>query len=258
MSNFCPACSKPIAIDDLNMKEGVGLCRGCNRLWQISELVDLAASQSDVADPPKGCRLESLGSDFVATASLRSIGTAIPALLVCLFWNGITSIFVFIALSNLYIHIVGPLPSSLPSAPFNQGAAPVGTTPASAASASQVLPLPVAIFLVLFMLPFIAIGLFLLASVFLSFVGRVEVGVQGAVGFVRTAVGRIGWTRRFDPARVKSVRIDRTSYRVNNQHRPLILLEADRTIKFGSHLRDERRQWLRSVLVLLLTPAASG
>ena len=35
---------------------------------------------------------------------------------------------------------------------------------------------------------------------------------------------------------------------MNNQTRPLILLEADRTLKFGSMLPDERRAWMMGVL----------
>ena len=85
-----------------------------------------------------------------------------------------------------------------------------------------------------------------------SVVNLSEVVVTGTDGRVRTGFGPFNWTRRFDPSRVKRVVIAQTSYEQNGQRKPLIQIEADRTIKFGSLLPDERRAWMLGVLHLQL------
>jgi hypothetical protein len=57
-------------------------------------------------------------------------------------------------------------------------------------------------------------------------------------------------------SRVTRVAIGQTSYMQNNQRKPLIVIDADRTIKFGSMLSEVRRAWMLSVLRLRLFPAA--
>ena len=62
----------------------------------------------------------------------------------------------------------------------------------------------------------------------------------------------LAWRRRFDPARVRRVGVGRTSWETNGKPNEVIAIEADRTIKFGSLLRDDRREWLQAILHELL------
>jgi hypothetical protein len=51
---------------------------------------------------------------------------------------------------------------------------------------------------------------------------------------------------------VTRVSTGRTSYQVNGQYKPVIVIEADRTIKLGSSLSEARRDWLLAALHELL------
>jgi hypothetical protein len=104
------------------------------------------------------------------------------------------------------------------------------------------------LFLCLFLTPFILIGLTFICAFITSLIGRIEVTLDAAQGRVRTGFGPFNWTRRFDPSQAKRVAGGRTDYKVNDQNKPTIVIEADRTIKFGSTLPDHRREWLLAAL----------
>src|SRR5256885_1368490 len=97
-TNTCPACGQPITADDINIQEGVGLCRACGKLSRLGDIADQPAVDANApATPPAGCSFEEpMEGGAVVRASLRSPGGAVTALAVCLFWNGIVSVFVLI------------------------------------------------------------------------------------------------------------------------------------------------------------------
>jgi hypothetical protein len=70
---------------------------------------------------------------------------------------------------------------------------------------------------------------------------------------VCTGIGPFDWHRRFDPAEVEKVHV-----RTNSENpQETIVIEADRTLKFGSLLTDNRRQWTRAALqVVPLMPSS--
>ena len=244
VTNTCPACGQPIATNDINMNEGVGLCRSCGKLSRLGEIaVQPEIDAKALATPPAGCSCdEQIGGDLVVRASLRSPGAAVGTLAVCLFWNGIVSVFVLIAIAGLYTNLVGPLPRWFPAPTSNGKNGSLGPN----------MPLGMTLFLCVFLIPFVVIGLGMFLAFLMCLVGRIEVVVTGTDGRVRTGFGPFNWTRRFDPSRVKRVVIAQTSYEQNGQRKPLIQIEADRTIKFGSLLPDERRAWMLGVLHLQL------
>jgi hypothetical protein len=252
-ANVCPACGKTIAIDDINVREGVGLCRACGKLSRLADIADqpVIDPKALAAPPPPGCSIEetfgggSGGGGKIIRASLRSPGSAIGAGAICLFWNGIVSIFLLFAIGGLYTNLVGPLPKWFPI--------PSG---GSKGNLSGHMGMGETIFLCIFLTPFVLIGLMFLCAFLACLVGRIEVTLDAAQGRVRTGFGPFNWTRRFDPAQVKRVAGGRTAYQVNDQTKPTIVIEADRTIKFGSTLPDHRREWLLAALHQLLIAKA--
>lgn len=178
-------------------------------------------------------------------ASARSVGGAAGLTFVCLFWNGIVSVFVLVAFAGLYTNLIGPLPQWFP--------APTGNGSKSGSGSGIGMPLGMAIFLCIFLIPFVTVGLIMIGSWFTCIAGDVRVVLQGATGAVSTGVGPIRWTRRFDASAVKRVGRSQTSWKQNDQSKPVIEIQADRTIKFGSVLSDERREWMiRTVRPLLM------
>lgn len=248
-ANICPECGQPIASDDINLKEGVALCRACGKLSRLADIADQpSVDAAELTTPPRGCSYqEQIGGGLVVRASHRSIGAAAATLGLCLFWNGIVSVFVLVAIAGLYTNMVGPLPKwfPVPGSGKNGGLGPG-------------MPLGETLFLCIFLTPFVLVGSGLLLAFFTYLLGRTELVVAGDTGRVRTGFGPLNWTRRFDVARVTRVAIGQTAYTQNNQTKPLIVIDADRTIKFGSMLTDARRAWMLGILRRRLSPAGRG
>ncbi|HWE94019.1 MAG TPA: hypothetical protein VG269_08660 [Tepidisphaeraceae bacterium] len=245
VTNTCPVCGQPIAANDINVQQGVGLCRSCGNLSPLNEIVNQqAVDPKALAKPPAGCSYEErLGGGLVVRASARSVGGALGTLAVCIFWNGITSVFLVFLIGGLYTHFIGPVPKWFPAPSSNS----------KPGSMNYGDPLGTWLFLGLFLTPFVLIGLGMFLAFLMCVFGRVEVRVTETVGRVRTGFGPLNWTRRFNASTVKRVIAGRTTYSQNGQTKPLIRIEAgDRTVKFGSTLPDERRDWMCGVLYVLL------
>lgn len=249
VTNICPACGQPLAIDDINIKEGVGLCRACGKLSSLSAIAEVpSADPTQLAKPPEGCSFaEPMGGGLIVQASLRSIGGALGMLGACLFWNGIVSIFVLIAIAGLYTHLIGPLPHWFPL-PSGKSGKPFD------------MPLGMTLFLCIFLIPFVTIGLILICTFFTMVMGRIEVSVNAGIGRVRTGFGPFNWTRKFDASKVTRVVDGMSSWSSNNQHKPVVQLETDgNVVKFGSMLTQRRREWMIGLLhILLVAPNKSA
>ncbi len=256
MSVTCP-CGQDIPIADINVGEGVALCRGCGKLSRLMDLAtpleDAAAIEAANAPPPKGCRIDDFGGQAVLVASARSLTTAGPLLFFAAFWNSIVSVFVLIATAGLWTNLVGPIPAWFPAPSATNG--PGGSNN----SIGIGMPLGMALFLCVFLIPFVAIGLGVLCAALVAMAGRVVVRLRGPEGVVFTGIGPIGWRRRFDASRVKAVKFVESAAERNGQRRKLIGIETEqRTIKFGSVLTDQRRAWLAGALKKVLTQAKRG
>jgi hypothetical protein len=248
-ANPCPACGQAIAAADINVAEGVGLCRACGKLSRLRDIAEQpVVDPKTFGAPPPGCWLEEgMGGARTLRASLRSAGAAAVTLFICLFWNGIVSVFVLIAIAGVYTNLVGPLPQWFP-APSSGKRGNLGPDMSTGAT----------LFLCIFLIPFVLVGLGMFVAFLTCVIGRVEVLIDGPVGRVRTGFGPFNWTRRFDPTQVKRVVEERTSYQENGRSKPLIQIDADRTVKLGSMLEDRRREWLIGALHLLLVARKSG
>jgi hypothetical protein len=217
------------------MKEGVGLCRACGTLTRLSELAeDPEFATADASKPPHGCNVSDVGDETIVTASTRTVGGALGALFGCLFWNGIVSVFVAVALGGTLRYLFGSIPAWFPM--------PEKSSNGLADSPGGIL------FLWLFLTPFITIGLLVFGTTLLCFMGRIEVRLRGADGLVRSGFGPFWWTRRFDTQSVRNVCLGQSRWRQNGRSESLVQIQTEkRTIRFGTQLPDERRVWMAVV-----------
>lgn len=246
----CPECDNPIDADCMNIHEGVALCPGCGKLSRLSELSDSPRSRAEIlSDPPHGCSIRSSGNSTIVTASSRSVGGAIAAIAISLFWNGILSVFVLLAFAGLYTNLIGPLPVWFPAPQLNQGRPNMNGQP---------IELGMAVFLCIFLIPFVTVGAVLISAVILCLFGKVEVALDGENSWAATAIGPARWKRKFDAGQVTSVKYELTAWQSEGQINRQIELSADRIIQLGSLLPRERMEWLRIVLHELLVRSRSS
>ena len=236
---YCPSCDALLTSTDINIAEGVALCPGCGALSRLSEVVEYERPSDEVVnDPPPGCTLRNDIDSTVVRVSLRSFSGFIGSLFFCVFWNGITGIFVLIAAAGLYTNLVGPLPNWFPAPEMEDGMGR-GMT----------------LFLCLFLTPFVLIGLFMFGAVLTSMMGSLVVRIGRDTASIKTGIGPIGWTRRFNPRKVEKISAGQTKWKQNDQTKPLIEIQADRTVRFASGLDEAKRDWLIAVLRRLLRDA---
>ena len=112
-----------------------------------------------------------------------------------------------------------------------------------------------AIFLCAFMTPFALVGAGLIGYTLHAMFGRVEVTLRGSEAWVFTGIGRIGWRRPFNPAKVTTVQVKNSILEVNGEPHRMVVITADKDVKLGMFLPDTRRLWLAGVLrKVLLNP----
>ena len=243
----CPECDIPLLSDSINIQQGVALCPDCGTLSQLSALVFSDRSVQDIiTKPPAGCAVVAQGHGAVVSASLQSTSRFLGAIVFALFWNGIVSIFVLLAAAGVYANLVGPIPDWFPVPGAVDGIPQMNDGPMGPGET---------LFLCLFLIPFVTIGAAMAGVAIMSLVGRVEVVLDEFDSFVATGVGFVKWKRSFDASQVRQIACGKTSWQTDGEHKQLVELTADRTLRFGSMLPAERMEWLRVVLrVLLLKP----
>jgi len=235
--NQCPSCGGKLPLESINLAEGVALCPGCGQLSRLSDVVSgRRPAVEDFSRPPAGCSVSEWGQYFVLHATLRSVTGFFGMLFITLFWNGIVSVFVLIACAGLYTNLIGPLPAWFPAPEMGDGDMSLGMT----------------LFLCVFLVPFVAVGLLVAGLLVLHAAGKVEVLIGNSEAVVRTGIGFLVWRRRFDPTQIRRVYVSTTSWKTNDKPGHVIVLEGDETIKFGSLLPERRREWLVAVLDALL------
>jgi hypothetical protein len=235
---ICPSCKGVIPGEDINVASDVAYCRKCNLSHSLSALTyGTAVDESvDLSRPPAGAWFRREGSSVVAGATNRSLGNAFGLLFFMLFWNGIVSVFVAAATASTLRHLGVSLPGWVPASMAKQGAMPV----------------PLNIFLWLFLTPFIAIGVFLIMSFFNCLAGRTEVLLQQGQGVLFTGVGPVGFRKRFAASEVSGVRIEDRQWH-NNQGGSgrtsrIVIDTKSGPLNFGSMLTYERRWFLAGAL----------
>lgn len=234
---FCLKCNAAIPSSDVNISEGVALCRGCQSFHKLGDLMNGVgnASNADITQPPAGCRVDQVGTEHVVSASARNGGVTGFFCFFAVFWNFGTLLFVSIAIVLTVTLINGSTPSWMPTLQSGQKI-----------TSGNVL------FLWLFLTPFVLAGIGAMSMALYSLFGRVEVRLNGESGTIFTGVRSMGWTRRFEPSAVKSVRIVKGSWQANGRDMKAIELAGPSPKKFGSMLSEERQAWMARVLQSLL------
>jgi hypothetical protein len=179
----CPRCKGIIPSNDVNVAQDIAFCRNCNLSHQLSALTlgTTVDENVDVSSPPAGTWFREDGGGVVIGATHRSLGQAVGLLLVCLFWNGIVSVFVLLATASTLQHLGVPVPHWFP-APTSDG---------------KIIPPGMTIFLWLFLTPFIAIGLGMVAAFLSCLGGRTEIRIDRGEVTLFTGIGALGFRKRF-------------------------------------------------------------
>lgn len=238
----CAQCDADIPGDDVNVAADVAYCRVCNVAYALSALRGDALSGFDALARPKGVWVVEAGRDVRVGASCRSLVGALGLLFFAGFWNSIVGIFVLAVTASSIQHAGGTLPAWFP-APTTSGGGSMG--------------LGMTLFMWVFLLPFIAIGLGLMGAFMLCLAGRVEVVVRGGEGRVITGVGGMGWRQRFDPSQVVGVELEQSRWTDSDGDRQqqvqvAIALRDGKRIRFGRGLPEERRRFVAGMARTLL------
>lgn len=255
--NRCPRCRYAIPLADINIEQGAALCRNCGAVTPLIELANAASAGSGSATPasptpifimgehhsdppavdppPSGCTLETgpMGQIILA-ASARSLPMALFMGFFSLIWNGVVSVFLVVTSASL-LHHSGLAPASM------QGSLPE-------------LPLAMAIAMIVFLIPFVLIGIFVLGLCFMALGGRVQVTIDKDAGEIFTGVGPLGWRQRFNAIAVTSVRLYHAAPARNGQNSHAVEINGARRIRFGSMLSAQRAAWLCAATRTILVP----
>lgn len=235
----CPTCSKAILSDDVNVAKDVAYCRSCNLAHSLSALIHTSELTSGINldRPPPGVRYDLHEGHITVSATHRSLAAAAGTLAIALFWNGIVSVFVLLAIAGTLRNLNIPMPTWFPTPDMNGSPMSLGMT----------------LFLWIFLTPFIVIGSAMIGAFFLSVGGRTEVRADPTGGTVFTGVGPLGYRRRFMPSQVSDVRIEDRMWRDSDgdrQQKTCVVIETQegKLIRFGSMLSNERRRFLAALL----------
>lgn len=225
----------------MNIEEGVALCPSCGELTRLSELLQDQRPIHDILiAPPSGCCIEHNGSGATIRVSTRSWYGFLLPLAFALFWNAIVSMFLITAAAGIYSNFVGPLPDWIPGQFVDEG------------KIGEHMDKGMAVFLCVFLIPFVVAGLFMIGLALMGLLGKIEVVLQETGSWVGAGVGFIQWRRRFDAKQVRSVSlipVTREPTVGNNQRLELV---ANRTVRFASTIPEQRQEWLKAVLQCLL------
>jgi len=235
----CPKCDMVIISDDINVAKDIAYCRSCNITHKFSAIINKSnlTTNVDFNRPPSGIKYNHEGLKLVVSSTHRSLGSAVGILAAALFWNGIVSVFVLVALASTLSHLNIQTPEWFPAPDMN----------------GEPMSLGFLIFLWIFLTPFILIGLTMIGTFFMTIGGRTEAQIDRSEGMIFTGFGPLGYRRRFQASRISDVRIEDRSWRDSDGDRQLktcIVIETHegKLIRFGSMLSEERRKFMAALL----------
>lgn len=234
----CPRCKSIIPSDDVNVANDIAFCRKCDLSHRLSDLTlgTSVDTNVDASRPPAGTWFQRDGRGLVVGATHRSLGQAFGLLLFALFWNGIVSVFVALALGSTLQLLGIPVPHWFP--PAHSKGSPLG--------------IGMTLFLWVFLTPFIAVGLAMIGAFLSSLAGRTELQVQGNQCVLFSGIGSLGFRKRFSTSEVKDVRIEDKRWRDSDgdsrRNTQVVIETSNKPIKFGSMLTNERRRFVAGCL----------
>ena len=228
----CPRCKRVIPSKDINVANDIAFCRNCDLSHRLSTLTtgEVVDEAVDTNKPPAGAWFRQDGAGVQIGATHRSLGQAFGLLLMTVFWNGIVSVFVATAAVSTLRHLGVDLPHWIHG------------------SKSGLLPIPITIFLWLFLLPFIAVGLALLGAFLSTLGGKTELRIARGECEIFTGIGPLGWRKRIAMSEIKDVRIEESGFQsAQTGSRRSFRVVVDTGLKpiyFGSMLTAVRRRFV--------------
>jgi len=181
--------------------------------------------------PPRGIKMEQ-AQDGATVIKVRMFSRSVfPMFFFALIWNAVISLFVAIAIGMTAAKLGYGMGFFTPEEP-NDTWTPV-------------------LIIWGFLIPFIAIGLFLIQKAAYGFLGRLEIRINTDEGSVFKGFGQLGRTQRFAPKSVKSIGMDKANEHEESIDLLFIKMNNGRTIKFPS-LNEMRETWLAFALRKLL------
>jgi hypothetical protein len=228
----CPRCKRTIPSDDINVANDIAFCRNCNLSHSLSALATGTAVDEDVDvnNPPAGAWYDRDGNGIKFGATHRSFGQAFGLLLFAAFWNAIVSVFVALAAASTLQHLGVPRPAWVRGADW------------------KYMPIGMLIFLWLFLIPFVTVGLGMLGAFLNCLLGRTELRIEGGECVLYTGIGPLGRRRQFSVSEVTDVRIESSAWRSNNgsynRNTRIVIATNEKPINFGSSLSNARRRFI--------------
>lgn len=208
MQIFCPKCKQAIAGDDVNVVTDVGRCRRCDEVYVLSSLVHSTETGPLDLDNPPRGAWYRAEFNGFVVGATTRHPMAFFLVPFMCLWSGGS-------LGGIY-----------------------GT---------QVVQGKFNALMSLFGIPFVLGTLFLGTVALMAVCGKVVVEVFDSEGAVFTGIGPFGWRRPFNPLEVTSVRVERYAS-ANNQQPMTIVLDGPHKLRFGSGLREARRDFIANVL----------
>lgn len=238
---YCPACDHKITEAEVNIAEGFALCAKCGLLSKLSKLDFLhGTSQRTSEATPKRVSMIADRERVKISISLFSPLRLIGAIFVTLFWNGIVSLFLSLAVAAVAYNTIGYVPDWLPVPGLEDGK-PIMN--------GEVMGEGITLFFCLFLLPFVVIGSGLLINTALRMFGTTTVIIDKNKSSVSTGISFLRLGKSFDPHKVKS--IDLTVNKLN-ENQPCYQIEMElegrKNIKFGRALTENQQEWLAATL----------
>jgi len=222
---ICPKCERPIPPEGVNVAEGVAYCGRCGEGFDLGDLVE--GETPRVERPADAKTVLTNYGDRLGLVLPRggSKGIGCFFLFFALFWNAITWTFVVMAVLSY-----------------------ISGEPMKSEDGEETSP----VFILLFMIPFILVGIGTAVVALFCFFGETSLAMDRNEGILRRRLFGFKWDRRFQLANVTDVKITE-SYRqggsrghggtpvygvgihVKGRWRPVI---------FGAGLAEDEKQWL--------------
>ncbi len=242
---YCPACDNEITPSNINIAEGVALCSGCGELSRLSDL-NFSGSTTDeiLSNASNEIKINSDSNKIEVSISLFSITNFLGSLAVSIFWNGIVSVFLSLAVAAVYYNLFGPVPGWFPTPGLEDGK-PVMN--------GEVMGVGMTIFFCAFLTPFVVIGTGMIINTLLRLFGTTLIVIDRNNSYVSTGISFIRLRRQFDPMNVKSVKYVLSKFNnQENQRNYVIEISSTRSTKFGLLLSENQQNWASSFLRAVL------
>lgn len=241
---YCPCCDYPLEAKNINISEGVALCPKCGELSQLSNLnFSGSTTEEALSKKSKRTKLRSDTNQIKVTFYLFSFPKFVVSLAISIFWNGIVSVFLSLAVAAVFYNFVGFVPEWLP-APGLEDGQPIMN--------DEVMGVGMTLFLCAFLTPFVVIGMGMIINTLLRLCGTSNIVIKKHRSYVSTGIAFIQRKKYFEAHEVDSVKCVLAKSDEGNQERYEIEIISGKKMKFGSLLSEAQLNWASAFLKVVL------